>query len=103
MTVEELKALQDAGEAPLVLDLREPFELAVSPFPFEVLAIPLGSLPRRLGELPKERTIVCACRSGSRSAQAAAFLRSAGFAAAVNLEGGILAWSERIDPSVRRY
>lgn len=103
MTVEELKALQDAGKAPLVLDLREPYEITYSPFPFEVLAIPFGSLPKRLDELPKDGTIVCACRSGSRSAQAASYLRKAGFAAAENLDGGILAWSERIDASVRRY
>ena len=103
MRVEELKSLLDAGEPVVVLDVREPFELASSPYPFEVVAIPLGALPKRLAELPKDVPIVCACRSGGRSAQAAYFLRRMGWEKAVNLDGGILAWSQRIDPSVRPY
>ena len=102
MTVEELKTLVDAGEAPVVLDVREAHELSIASFPMPVVHIPLGTLPQRLGELPSGARIVCACRSGARSAQAAQFLRQRGYEA-VNLDGGILAWARRIDPSVRQY
>ena len=102
MRVEELKAKLDAGETPCVLDVREARELAVAAYPFEVLHIPMGQIPARLDEIPKDRTVVCACRSGSRSAHIAAFLRSHG-RDAVNLDGGILAWSARIDPTIPAY
>ena len=103
MTVEELKARLDAGTAPVVLDVREPHELGIAKYPMEVVHIPLGHLPARFGELPAGVEIVCACRSGGRSAQAVQFLRQRGYTQAVNLEGGILAWSARIDASVPRY
>lgn len=102
MTVEELRQELDSGASPCVLDVREARELAIARFPFEVLHIPMGQVPARLDEIPKDRTVVCACRSGSRSAQVAAFLKSRG-RDAVNLEGGILAWSSRLDPSIPRY
>lgn len=103
MTVEELKARMDAGTLPVVLDVREPHELGIAKYPMDVIAIPLGQLPQRFGELAAEAEIVCACRSGGRSAQAVQFLRQRGFEKAVNLEGGILAWSSRIDPRVPQY
>ncbi len=102
MTVEELKAKLEAGEAPCVLDVREARELAVAAYPFPVLHIPMSQIPARLEEIPGDRTVVCACRSGSRSAHVAAFLTAHG-KDAVNLEGGILAWSARIDSSIPRY
>jgi len=102
MTVEELKERLDRGEKPLVLDVREPSELKVARYPFDVVEIPLGQLPQRFEELPEGVEIVCACRSGGRSAQAAHFLNRTG-RRAVNLEGGILAWSREIDPSIPQY
>jgi rhodanese-related sulfurtransferase len=102
MTVEELKAALDSGLPCCVLDVREAPELAVARYPFAVLHIPMSQIPARLDEIPTDRTIVCACRSGSRSAHIAAFLRSRG-RDAVNLEGGILAWSARLDPSIPPY
>lgn len=102
MTVEELKTLMDGGTPPVLLDVREASELQIASFPGPVVHIPLGTLPQRLADLPAGAKIVCACRSGSRSAQAAQFLRQRGFDA-VNLEGGILAWSRTIDPTVRQY
>jgi rhodanese-related sulfurtransferase len=102
MTVEELKALLDRGETPVVLDVREARELAIARFPFAVIHIPIGELPRRVAELPKVVPIVCACRSGARSGQVAAWLKRQGVDA-VNLEGGILAWSGRIDPEIPQY
>jgi rhodanese-related sulfurtransferase len=94
MRVDELKELLDRGEKPVVLDVREPIELLSAPYPFDVLHIPMGELPRRVAELPRNVRIVCACRSGSRSAQVTHWLRRQGLDA-VNLEGGILAWSHR--------
>jgi adenylyltransferase/sulfurtransferase len=102
MTVDELKARLDAGETPCVLDVREARELAVARYPFPVLHVPMSEVPARLDEIPKDRTVVCACRSGSRSAHIAAFLKSHG-RDVVNLDGGILAWSARIDPSIPQY
>jgi rhodanese-related sulfurtransferase len=102
MTVEELKEKLDAGEAVCVLDVREARELEVARYPFRVLHIPMSQVPARLDEIPKDRTVVCACRSGSRSAHIAAFLKSHG-RDAVNLDGGILAWSARLDPSISQY
>jgi adenylyltransferase/sulfurtransferase len=103
MTVEELKALLDSGERPFVLDVREPLELRIAPYPFPVHAVPMRDVPQRLTEVPADREVVVACRSGARSETVARFLRRNGVPRAVNLEGGILAWSERIDPSVPRY
>lgn len=103
MTVEELKERVDRGDAPVVLDVREAYELEIAAYPMKVVHIPLGALPERFGELPADTEIVCACRSGGRSAQATQFLRQRGYQRAVNLEGGILAWSGRIDPSVPKY
>lgn len=103
MTVEELKALLDAGEEPFVLDVRDPLELQVAPFPFPVRHVPMREVPGRIGEIPADRDVVVACRSGSRSATVVQYLRRNGVERAVNLEGGILAWSNRIDPSVPRY
>ena len=95
MTVLELKAKWDAGEKPIVLDVRETAELASAAYPFPVVHIPMGDLPARVGELPRSGTIVCACRSGARSASVAGYLRRQGFDA-VNLDGGILAWAREI-------
>ncbi len=103
MTVEELNARFTEGTTPLVLDVREPHELGIAKYPMNVIHIPLGQLPSRFGELPAGAELVCACRSGGRSAQAVQFLKQKGFERAVNLEGGILAWSARIDPRVPQY
>jgi rhodanese-related sulfurtransferase len=62
----------------------------------------MAQVPARLDEIPSDRRVVCACRSGARSAQVAAFLKARG-RDAVNLEGGILAWSARLDPTIPRY
>lgn len=103
MTVDELKERMDAGEQLLVLDVREPLELRIAPFPFPVLHVPMREVPLRLGEISAQETVVVACRSGARSAMVVEFLRRNGVPGAVNLEGGILAWSGRIDPAVPRY
>ena len=108
MQVEELKRRIDAGEDVVVLDVREPHELDIANLKKskpDVMHIPLGDLPRRIAELEefRHRELVCQCRSGGRSQNAALQLQAAGFTKVHNLAGGILAWSDRIDPSVQKY
>ena len=102
LTPGELKARIDAGIAPVILDVREPFEHAICRIPGSRL-IPLGELPRRLSELNPGDDIVVHCKSGGRSARAVSLLRERGYGRAANLTGGILAWINDIDPSQSRY
>jgi adenylyltransferase/sulfurtransferase len=102
ITVEELKKRMDAKEPIFVLDVRNPNEFQIGRIPGTVL-IPLPELPQRLGELPKDREILVHCKSGMRSAKAVQLLKENGFSKVANIQGGILAWSERIDPSVPKY
>ncbi|MCH6552596.1 MAG: molybdopterin-synthase adenylyltransferase MoeB [Acidobacteria bacterium] len=97
----ELKRKLDAGEDVFILDVREPHEYQICHL--NGYLIPLGDLPKRVSELDSARTIVAHCRSGMRSAQAVEFLRTAGFRKVWNLKGGILAWSDTVDPSVPKY
>jgi adenylyltransferase/sulfurtransferase len=102
LTVEELKAMRDRGEAPVLVDVREPREWGISDLPNSV-KIPLGTLPQSLEKLSKADEIVVFCRTGGRSGNAVQFLRQMGFDRAKNLTGGINEWAERIDPSLPRY
>ena len=102
ISVNELKARREAGTGPFVVDVREKWELEVASIP-DVLHIPMGEIPARLGELDASREIVVMCRSGGRSMQVAQFLARNGFQSVANLTGGILAWSRDVDPSVRAY
>ena len=104
-TVEELKATMDSGGPLMLVDVREPQEWAICRIPGAKL-IPLGQVPSRLAELRAEsagRPIVVHCKSGVRSARAVTLLQEAGIANAKNLKGGILAWIDRIDPTLPRY
>jgi len=102
MTPTELSRRIAAGVAPFILDVREPHEFQIGRIPGSVL-IPLGELGKRLGELDSTRETVVHCRSGSRSLKAAKQMRAAGFGNVANLKGGILAWSDEVDPSVPKY
>ena len=102
LTPEALKAQWDAGEKPQVLDVREAWELEISSLP-GVRHIPMNEVPERLAELDASQPLVVMCRSGARSLRVAQFLEHQGFARVTNLTGGILAWGERIDPSLRPY
>jgi sulfur-carrier protein adenylyltransferase/sulfurtransferase len=102
MTVTELKRRMDSGTAPFILDVREKGEAAICRLPGAYL-IPLGELPRRLGELDPAVEIVVHCKSGGRSAQAVSLLREKGFPHAANLTGGILQWISEIDGTLARY
>jgi len=99
MTVEQLKAMQDKKEKFVLLDVREPHEFEAARIPGSKL-IPLGELPKRLGELNKDEKYVVHCRSGGRSGRAVALMRQQGYDA-TNVAGGILAWADRIDPSLQ--
>jgi rhodanese-related sulfurtransferase len=97
-----LKARLERGESVLVLDVREPFEIALAPFP-GATHIPMGDIPSRLTELYPDRETVVVCHHGVRSAQVAMYLAQNGFERVLNLSGGIDAWSEDADPSTPRY
>jgi rhodanese-related sulfurtransferase len=100
-------AAGEAGQAaPLLLDVREPWEFALAAIRIEglqTLSMPMNSVPERLAELSPAQPVVCICHHGARSAQVVAFLERQGFEAAYNLAGGIDAWSQQVDPAVPRY
>ena len=103
ITVQELKRRLDAHEDVFVLDVREPHEVQIVNIGAPL--IPLGQLANRVGELEaeKDREVVVHCKSGGRSQKAALILKSAGFTHVENLAGGILAWAEKIDPTLPKY
>ena len=101
-TVEELKTRLDRHESFLLLDVREPQEFEICRIPGSVL-IPLGDLPSRLFELEGRDDMIVHCKSGVRSGKAVRLLREAGYSKARNLKGGILAWINRIDPTLPKY
>lgn len=94
--------LGQGGPAPLLLDVREDDEREVARIE-PSLHIPMGELPRRLSELPSERTIIVYCHHGSRSQMVGAFLEQEGFRSVINLQGGIDAWAADVDPAMARY
>jgi adenylyltransferase/sulfurtransferase len=100
-TVEELKARVDARKPFFLLDVREPHEFQISRIAGSTL-IPLGQLPNRTGELPTGQEIIVHCKSGVRSAKAVTLLKEKGIEAK-NLKGGILAWIDKVDPSLAKY
>ena len=102
ISVNDLKRRRDAGEHLVVLDVREPDEIATASL-HGVTMIPMGEIPARYGELPADVPIVVMCHAGGRSARVTRFLTQNGDPNAVNLAGGIDAWSTAIDPSVPRY
>ena len=102
ISVEELKARLDRREPLVLVDVREQHEFEICRIPSSRL-MPLGDLPNLLSSLDKAAAIVVHCKTGARSAKAVRFLRENGFMNAVNLTGGIRAWSERVDRSVPIY
>ena len=102
ISVQELKAKMDAREAFDLIDVREPFEFEIARIDGAKL-IPLGEIPEHADKLHREQTFVVHCHSGRRSAQAVRLLKQRGFVRVYNLEGGIDAWSDFIDPTVPKY
>ena len=101
ITPKQLKQRLDRGDDLYILDVRETHEYQICNLNGQL--IPLGELPKRVSELDSSREIVAHCRSGKRSAEAVEFLTKAGFRKIWNLKGGILAWSDEVDPSVPKY
>lgn len=99
-------ARQAQPDTVLMLDVREPWEVAlasVKPQGFAWRAIPLGQLPEQVHTLAPQQTVACLCHHGMRSQRAAQFLHQAGFRHVVNVAGGIAAWSQHVDPGVPQY
>ena len=102
MAPAELAARLGAAGAPLVIDVREPYEVRVATFA-GAQTVPLGQFADAAGSFDPEREVVLLCHHGMRSLQAARYLAQQGFRRVWNLEGGIDRWSLEVDPSVRRY
>jgi adenylyltransferase/sulfurtransferase len=97
-----VKAKLDRGDRFTLLDVREPYEFQIGRIPTGQL-IPLGELPKRLAGLDPNSEIVAYCKMGGRSQRAVEFLIQQGFRNVRNMTGGILAWSDQVDPSVPKY
>ncbi|MGE0668356.1 MAG: rhodanese-like domain-containing protein [Sphingomonadales bacterium] len=97
----KLKDMRDKGESHTLLDVREPHELAICKVAGSV-DIPMQQVQQRLGELPKDGTIVVMCHHGGRSRMVMNFLRQNGYDA-INLKGGIDAWAQAVEPGMARY
>lgn len=89
-------------EAPLLLDVREPWEFQLCHIAGS-LPMPMGSVPARLAELDRERETVVICHHGGRSAQVCIFLAHQGFERVINLAGGVAGWAARVDPTMPQY
>ena len=101
--VQLAQRLNDAQQpAPLLLDVREPWELEICLIEDSV-AMPLGSVPARFVELERDREIVVICHHGGRSAQVGMFLERQGFSNVINLAGGVAGWAAQVDPRMAQY
>ncbi len=98
----EVKQKQERGDEFVLIDVREPHEYQIARIPGANL-IPLGELPKHLGEFDPETEIVAHCKSGGRSQEAVDLLKANGFLNVRNMTGGITAWSDKVDPTVPKY
>jgi adenylyltransferase/sulfurtransferase len=105
ITPRQLADRLERGERPYILDVRNAYEADIAALPYANKTIPVEVLDQRLDELERVRDqeIIVYCRSGRRSTEAVRLLKAAGFAKAKNLDGGILRWSDEVDPSVSKY
>ena len=95
--------LNDAQQpAPLLLDVREAWELEICRIEGSV-AMPMGSMPARFPELDRDRETVVICHHGGRSAQVCMFLERQGFSSVINLAGGVAGWAAQVDPRMAQY
>ena len=103
MTATELKQRLDNGDNIQIVDVREAHEVAIAQIPNSV-HIPLGQVMNRMSEIDPNRETVVHCKMGGRSARAIMALKQSGFTGNLfNLKGGIIAWSNEVDPSVPKY
>ena len=101
ITVKELKARIDRGEDLQIIDVREPFEYDIANIGGKL--IPQNDVPNRLIEIDRAREVIVHCKAGGRSQKIAEFLKQAGYLHVVNVAGGILAWADQIDPTMKKY
>jgi rhodanese-related sulfurtransferase len=99
---EVAELLAGPDEPPLLLDVREPWELAICRLPGS-LSLPMAQVPRGLGSLPRDREILVVCHHGIRSLQVARYLEQQGFPRVGNLAGGLAAWARDLDPTLPTY
>ena len=102
ITATQAEQLREKNSSVVFLDVREAEEVALCSIS-NSLHISLGELPNRYNHLPKDSPLVVYCHHGMRSMQAVQFLKNKGFDHAINLSGGIHAWSLAVDPSVPTY
>jgi rhodanese-related sulfurtransferase len=106
LQVTELKDFAVREPDTLLLDVREPWEVALARIDLPGVArldMPMHTVPARVAELNRSQPIVCICHHGARSAQVVAFLLRQGHARVYNLAGGVDAWSSQVDSAVPRY
>lgn len=103
ITATELKQRLDNGDDIQIVDVREANEVAIGRIPNSV-HIPLGQVLNRMNEIDPSRETVVHCKMGGRSARAIEALKRSGFEGnLLNLKGGIIAWSNEVDPTVPKY
>ena len=91
-----------ARPAPVLVDVREPWEHAICQIGGSRL-VPLSSVPARLDELPRDQDVVLVCHHGNRSQRVALWLEQQGYSRLFNLVGGVERWAAEVDPSMARY
>lgn len=102
LSAAELATRLQGAHAPVVLDVREPWEFATCAIK-GAMHVPMRDIPARLAELDENQEIVCVCHHGARSLQVGVFLSRNGFPHVYNLSGGIDAWAREVEPSMPRY
>jgi rhodanese-related sulfurtransferase len=102
ISVQELKARRARGENPLVIDVREDWELQLARIP-DVVHVPMNQIPARLADFSPQTETNVMCHAGGRSMRVAQFLANQGFTKVLNLSGGIAAWSDHVDATVPHY
>ena len=101
ITVKELKRRMDGSQDVQLIDVREPYEYQIAQIGGKL--IPQNEVPQRLGEIDPMREVLVHCRSGARSQKIAEYLKQQGYPRVANVAGGILAWSDEVDPKVQKY
>lgn len=103
ISAREAHALRQSNpEGTLIVDVREPYELAICRLA-GAEHIPMRQIPERLAELPRDRHLLILCHAGARSMRVTEFLRARGLPSVTNIGGGISAWADEVDPTLARY
>ena len=104
ITATRLKQRLDEGETIRLIDVREPWEWDLANLEaFGARLMPMPTVPQHVDELDPDEEVVLYCRSGARSMRVLQYLYARGFGRVRNLQGGLLAWSNEVDPSFPQY